>query len=905
MAKKSAASVPAPASSAPSAGPLLLAPTDWFLAPWRNTPPLPRPEPAPFDLEGCLARLAKLNPNGAWDGWKWERMKLPDIMTREEAHFWLLAMTSTDGSTSADIAARLGKQSFTGKLTLKQVRAQLARDHVPADHLVLVLANLLPLAEVVQAFEPGKDRALAERLEKYWQVVQAKLFARAVLPYLGEADRTALRGAVGPSLDSRKWQQRHGDLPCPPLGAYVAAFLGMPDELLPLVSSWTETAFKWFINYPHLYEEPQILLFGLNDPRLMLHHMRRLKAPINSAFLIRGWLANTELAGLDVIRDTILAQTNKGHAEKILKEFVPLVRAPEAAAVMLELQLGSKSPGIPRQWLEDNRDLAVAGLQATASGQGKLAEAAARFLQDAGLKGQVGAAVAAEPAPAGPAPQWLATALAGAGQGKSKLPSWADPVVLPPVRADGYVLDREQVRALLEGLQKSEPATPQPLVAAVKEHADRQALDAFAWRLFELWQDAGCPSKEKWAFFALGHLGGDASVLKLTPLIRAWPGENQHARAVVGLEVLRSNGSDLALMQLNGIAQKLKFQGLKNKAQEFMEAIAKDRGLSREQLADRIVPTLDLDENGSRVFDFGPRRFHLVLGDDLRPLLRDDSGEVKPDLPRPGKADDAARAAEAIESWKALKKQLKEVVGLQVARLELAMVIGRRWPVAEFEALLVRHPLLFHLVRRLLWGGHDRGGKLTHTFRVSEERTYLDHKGKPVKLDRVAAVGIVHPLHLDEGERSEWQRVFRDAGLVSPFPQLGRPVHRLSPDEADTTILTRFARAQVPSAKLKNALEKAGWVRGQVDQGTVDGHSLHFPGADVTALIHYAPGLSLSGFGYDEGQTNRIEQVFFTRRQAQYHEGSETTLRLLRLGQVDPVVVSEVLLFLTELTEKA
>ena len=89
---------------------------------------------------------------------------------------------------------------------------------------------------------------------------------------------------------------------------------------------------------------------------------------------------------------------------------------------------------------------------------------------------------------------------------------------------------------------------------------------AFAWKLFELWHGMGAPSKDKWAMAAIGHLGGDACVLKLTPLVRDWPGESQHARAVFGLECLRAVGSDTALMALNGIAQKLKFKGLKQKA---------------------------------------------------------------------------------------------------------------------------------------------------------------------------------------------------------------------------------------------------------------------------------------------------------------------------------------------------
>ena len=67
---------------------------------------------------------------------------------------------------------------------------------------------------------------------------------------------------------------------------------------------------------------------------------------------------------------------------------------------------------------------------------------------------------------------------------------------------------------------------------------------------------------------ALGLLGSDDTALKLTPLVRAWPGESQHQRAVFGLECLRAIGTDVALMQLNGIAQKVSFKGLKAKARE-------------------------------------------------------------------------------------------------------------------------------------------------------------------------------------------------------------------------------------------------------------------------------------------------------------------------------------------------
>src|SRR5919199_788970 len=174
--------------------------------------------------------------------------------------------------------------------------------------------------------------------------------------------------------------------------------------------------------------------------------------------------------------------------------------------------------------------------------------------------------------------------------------------------------------------------------------------------------------------------------------------------AVMGLEVLRAIGSDTALMQINGIAQKVQFKGLQAKAREAMEEIARERGFTPEQLEDRIVPDCDLDSQGSRSFDFGPRQFRFALGADLKPLIRDESGALKPELPKPGAKDDPAKAQQAVSEWKLLKKQVAEVAKIQAVRLEQAMGNGRRWSAEEFMRLLVDHPLMTHLVQRLVWG---------------------------------------------------------------------------------------------------------------------------------------------------------------------------------------------------------
>jgi hypothetical protein len=401
---------------------------------------------------------------------------------------------------------------------------------------------------------------------------------------------------------------------------------------------------------------------------------------------------------------------------------------------------------------------------------------------------------------------------------------------------------------------------------------------------------------------ALGHLGGDESVLKLTPLLKVWPGEGQHARAVHGLECLRAIGSDTALTQLNGIAQKLKFKGLQNKAREFMEAIATDRGMTKEQLEDRIVPDLGLDERGSRTLDFGPRRFQVVLGPDLAPLVRGEDGKTKADLPKPGAKDAAAKAAEAVADWKVLKKALRDAVKVQAHRLEQAMVTGRRWSAEEYEALLVRHPLMINLVRRLLWAGYDKEGRPIRTFRVTDEREYADSQEAACSLEGVAAVGVVHPLHLTAAERGAWGEVFGDYEIISPFPQLGRALHHLEAGEADQKDVTRFAKVKVPGVSVASTLEKAGWSRGYLqDHGDFHEYVKFFPGGGVTAVVAVEPGLWASNIADPTEQS--LPHCWFLAGQAMpgwRHDWSTSPT----LGQVDPVVVSEVLTDLVQVASK-
>jgi hypothetical protein len=467
------------------------------------------------------------------------------------------------------------------------------------------------------------------------------------------------------------------------------------------------------------------------------------------------------------------------------------------------------------------------------------------------------------------------------GQRPGSPPHWLRLADLPSLTVGCQRLNENEVTGVIHALRKSKLEAPLPLLTALKQHVDRVMLDAFVWQLFEQWQKGGANAKDKWALLALGHLGGDGSALKLTPLLRNWPGESLHQRAVLGLECLRAIGTDTALMQLNSIAVKLRFRALQNKARQFMDDIAAARGLSRTQLEDRIVPDLDLDERGSRVFNFGPRRFHFVLGPDLKPLVRDEAGKLKSDLPKPGAKDDANKAGAAVAAWKVLKKQVRETIKAQAYRLEQAMIAGRRWSVAEFESLLVRHPLMINLVRRLLWGVYDADRKLVRGFRVTEERDYADIHDNPCTLEGAYAVSVVHPLHLRPEDRSAWGQVFGDYEIIAPFPQLGRRVHTLEPGEESARELTRFRDKDIPALLFLGILKSHAWIDSHWQEELhLRGHYKAFDGAHITAVIEPSAG---------SGDNLRIQTAYFL-------QGADWGVdKALSLSQVDTVVLSEVL----------
>jgi hypothetical protein len=355
---------------------------------------------------------------------------------------------------------------------------------------------------------------------------------------------------------------------------------------------------------------------------------------------------------------------------------------------------------------------------------------------------------------------------------------------------------------------------------------------------------------------------------------------------VLGLDILCAIGTDMALMSLNAIANKLKFKALQKKAGEMINTIAEARGLSSDELADRLVPDLGLDTEGTLTLDFGPRQFRVAFDETLKPFVRDDQGARRKDLPKPNRNDDAELAAAATTRYKALKKDAKAIASMQVTRLEMAMVSQRRWNREDFECFFLKHPVMRFLAARLVWG-HYEEGRFIEGFRIAEDWTLADAEDALYALPDNATVGIAHCLNMSAETQAAFGQIFADYEILQPFRQLGRETYRLAADEQEGTRLIRFAQKSVAIGSIMGLVNR-GWERGgAADGGRVDEFTKSL-GANLFTVASLDPGTIAGDLGIEPKQ--RISEINLYGTSEGWRRGDP-----LPLSKLDPIMASELL----------
>ncbi|MDL4814335.1 DUF4132 domain-containing protein [Actinomadura opuntiae] len=458
---------------------------------------------------------------------------------------------------------------------------------------------------------------------------------------------------------------------------------------------------------------------------------------------------------------------------------------------------------------------------------------------------------------------------------RSAKTDWADPALLPQILARGRdrALPVDATKCLLGLLARKAPEA-----ADVRESCDRHSLAEFSWAVFQRWYGLGSPSKHNWALAQLGLIGDDTTVRRLAPLIKQWPGEGGTGRAVAGLDVLARIGSDVALTHLFELTRRGKYKGLKARAAQKIDEIAAARGITPDDLADRAVPDFGLDGEGTLVLDYGPRRFTVAFDQQLAPLVVEANGKVRKSAPKPGPKDDPALAPATHALFTGLKKDLRTIADQEIKRLEKAMTTRRAWTPGDFRGLFADHPLLGHIVRRLVW--ITDGGT---AFRVAEDRTYADINDDSFAPPSDARISVAHPLLLGD-DLDAWAELFADYEILQPFEQLGRPVHRLTGDERAAHRLARVEGLVLSYGKAKGH-SQGRWESVDADGNFAGGWLARRDPAGLYVVASLSPGLG--HYMYGEGEDQKITALWAGPVPGRAPKDA------VPLGEVDPVTMSE------------
>lgn len=356
-----------------------------------------------------------------------------------------------------------------------------------------------------------------------------------------------------------------------------------------------------------------------------------------------------------------------------------------------------------------------------------------------------------------------------------------------------------------------------------------------------------------------------------------------HGKALIAMLAWVDHPSATQLML--AVGSRFRTKSFQEEATRQASALADRRGWTLAELADRTIPSAGFDETGVLELSFGARVFTAKLLPDFKIELFNPDGKKIASLPEPRQDDDAELARDAKKAFTAAKKEIKSIVDLQSDRLYEALCTERDWPAADWKAYLQQHPVVRHLVHRLVWLQLDTDGRLVGSFRPMDDGTLTDTDDSEVQLADDARVRLAHDSLLTPESVKSWLKHMADYEVKPLFQQLGKGVYTLPADQANSTEIKDFEGHVLEAFALRGRALKLGYTRGPAeDGGWFHVYGKRFPTMGLEAIIEFT-GNSLP----EENRTVSLLNLSFanTGQQQSWQRTSQP------LSKVPKVLVSE------------
>lgn len=302
---------------------------------------------------------------------------------------------------------------------------------------------------------------------------------------------------------------------------------------------------------------------------------------------------------------------------------------------------------------------------------------------------------------------------------------------------------------------------------------------------------------------------------------------------------LANNNDPVIIQLLLAMARRHRTNSIQEKAKALVTQIAQRNNWTQDELADRTIPTAGLDASGTHILQLGSRELTVKLGSDLKIVLENEQGKVLKSLPAARQDDDADQVKQAKKDFSTAKKELKQVVEFQSNRLYEAMCTGRKWVFAEWKQYLLEHPVVTHLVQRLVWNilEDDR----VYQIRPTAELELIDLDDEDVYPTDSAEISVSHISDLDALNGKNWLKSFKDEKIKPLFDQFTVPVHELTEQDLSATRLDFHEGWMTDTFTLRGILSKRGYKRGEAEDGGYFTHYFKdFSSLDLRLIIEFS-----------------------------------------------------------------
>jgi HEAT repeat protein len=397
-------------------------------------------------------------------------------------------------------------------------------------------------------------------------------------------------------------------------------------------------------------------------------------------------------------------------------------------------------------------------------------------------------------------------------------------------------------------------------------------------------QPEGSQASTKGILAVSGACGG----ADVAPIVHRYVKQGYGRRAAqckALLQVLAWVDHPIATQVVLSIANRFRTKGIQEEALRLCQFLAQRKGWTMDELADRTVPTVGLDETGTMELDFGSRQFTATLTDDMAITLTNQTGKVIASLPDANQSDDPELVKQAKAALSSARKELKSVLTMQRDRLYESLCTQRSWRFEDWDFYLRQHPIVGRYCQRLVWVAYD-GDRVVESFRPLPDGTLTNHQDDEVKLDPDTTIRLGHDDVLPAEDRTAWIQHFSDYEVEPLFQQFGKQQFIWSETMNEATEITDFLGHIVKAFPLRNRLTRLGYTRGAAqDAGWFYEYRKKFLSLGLEAVIEF------TGNGLpEENRIVALKRLFFTRRTDDRWVSYQDELEF---GELPRVLVSE------------